>query len=138
MALDQKLVVHFRDGIVMKGTSLNFSPNRDSFHFTVIASPTSHHEPVEVNFSQLKAVFFVKDFTGNKDYQGVKDFSNAPKSPHGRKAMVRCKDGETLYGFIQGYASDRPGFFIFPVDPKENNVKIFILQSFVSSLDFPE
>lgn len=137
MALDQKIVVHFKDGKIWKGTSHDFSPGKDSFHLTVTGQ-LSHQKPIEIKFSELKAIFFVKDFTGNKDYQVAKSFADASKSAYGKKAIVRCKDGEVMYGFIQGYAPNRPGFFLFPVDSKDNNLKIFILQTFMAQVDFPE
>lgn len=135
MALDQKIVVHFQDGKILKGTSHDFSPNKDRFHLTLI-DPPSHQKGI--NLSQLKAVFFVKDFKGNKEYKDMKSFTNVPETIYGKKAIVRCKDGELLYGFIQGYASNRSGFFLFPVDSKENNLKIFVLQSFINRVEFSE
>lgn len=136
MALDQKIVVHFKDAQVIKGTSHDFFPNRDSFHLTVLGQPP-HQKPAEVKFSQLKAIFFVNDYTGNKDYQAVKTFSNASKSAYGKKTIVHFKDGEVMYGFTQGYVPNRPGFFLFPVDPQGNNLKMFILQTCVTQVEFP-
>ena len=88
--------------------------------------------------SELKAVFFVKDFVGDKDYNELKDFSASEASTYGKKIMVYLKDGETLCGFTQGYSPNRQGFFLLPLDAQSNNKKVFILQSFIKKTDLPD
>jgi hypothetical protein len=40
---------------------------------------------------------------------------------------VRFKDGELLCGYSLTYSVDREGFFMFPADPKSNNIRIYVL-----------
>ncbi len=93
MPADQKLVIHFQDGRVVKGYSHDFFPNKDRFHFILLGQP-SGQKPIEIALSQLKAIFFVTDFVGDKGYQELKDFSGVEKSSYGKKIIVRFKDGE--------------------------------------------
>ncbi len=136
MAIDQKIVVHFQDSRIIKGYSHNFSPNKDCFNLNILDQPPKQL-PMEITLSQLKAIFFVKDIVGDKDYQRLKGFSGIEKSPYGKKVVVQFKDGELLYGFAQIYSAHRSGFFLFPADLKCNSEKVFIVQSYVTKLEFP-
>ncbi len=131
-----KLVVRFLDGRVLKGTSQDFSPNRDSFHLTLMTR-SSTNQPIKISFGDIKGVFFVKDFEGNKDYKEAKGLSNQGKTFYGEKTIVHFKDGEILYGFTQDYAPGRLGFFLFPYDSQSNNLKLFAIHSFVARVEFP-
>ena len=54
----------------------------------------------------------------------------------GRRIEVSFQDGEILVGFTLGYSSSAPGFFIFPVDPKSNNSRIFVVNSAVEKINW--
>ena len=116
-----KIVVRYLDGRILKGTTQNFSPLKPTFQLLPAGKPTF----VEVSVSHLKAVFFVRDFLGNKLYRERKKVAEGDK-PQGRLVEVTCKDGEVLVGSTMGYAPGRPGFFLHPIDPKTNNTKIFL------------
>lgn len=135
MAADQKMAVRFQDGRVLKGTSIDFSANRDSFHLTLL-NQSSANKTLQISLGALKGVFFVKDFVGKKEYQEDKGFSKPGKTFYGNKTVVHFKDGETLYGFTQSYAPGRLGFFLFPYDSRSNNIKLFAVQSFVTKVEF--
>ncbi|MBI3611247.1 MAG: hypothetical protein HY204_11190 [Nitrospirae bacterium] len=132
--MDQKIVVRFQNGKIMKGYSHDFFPNKDSFHLNVLDQPPDK-KPIEITVSQLKAIFFVKNFVGRKGYQELKDFSGIEKSAYGKKVIVQFKDGELLYGVTQGFSPNRSGFFLFPADQQSNNQKVFIVQSFVTKIE---
>ncbi|HUK57456.1 MAG TPA: hypothetical protein VLY20_12455 [Nitrospiria bacterium] len=136
MALNEKLVVRFQNGRVLKGISKDFSTNKDSFHLALINRPATN-PAVVVSLGELKGIFFVKDFTGKKEYQEDKGFSKPGKTFYGKKTVVHFKDGEILYGFTQNYAHDRPGFFLYPYDSQSNNIKLFALRSYVTKVEFP-
>ena len=55
--VDNKVVIHFRDGRILKGYTYDFSPNREVFHIT---QAQNGKEMIEVSTSLLKALFFVK------------------------------------------------------------------------------
>jgi hypothetical protein len=136
MALNEKLVVRFQDGRVLKGISNDFSTNRDSFHLTLLNQPAGK-KPVKISLGALKGIFFVKDFVGKKEYQEDKGFSKPGKTFYGKKTVVHFKDGEILYGFTQNYTNDRLGFFLYPYDSKSNNLKLFAINSFIAKVEFP-
>ena len=121
----RKVVIRYLDGRVVKGSTLDFSPNKPSFHlFPVGAPPTG--KGIEVAVHELKAVFFVRDFAGRPEYQERKQFGEKERPP-GRKVEVTFKDGETLVGYTVGYDPQRPGFVLFPADPQSNNLSVFVV-----------
>jgi len=133
--MNQRMVVHFQDGQIVKGNSHDFFPNKDLFHLNLLDQPPSV-KPMEISVSRLKAIFFVKDFWGQKDRQERKGFASGENSPYGKKVVVQFKDKERLYGFTQGYSASRPGFFLFPAEPQGNNEKVFVVRSFVAKIEF--
>ncbi len=130
MQIHNRIVARFADGRILKGTTQDFSVTRDHFH---VIPPEAGAAPVRVGIPALKAVFFVKDHTGNKDYNEKKAFATLVP---GRKLQVVFKDGETLVGATTGYDAARPGFFMTPADPKSNNDRIFIVARAVRAVAF--
>lgn len=57
----------------MKGVTNDFFPTKDVFHFIPIDAPPEK-KPLEIFTIGLKALFFVKEFNGNPDYNEKKDF----------------------------------------------------------------
>ena len=72
----------------------------------------------------LKAVFFVRDFNGNRGYQ---ESQTVEGQRHGRRLEVIFRDGEKLVGTSEAYNPQKLGFFLFPADGKSNNSRIFIV-----------
>lgn len=128
-----KVVVRYADGRLVKGMTQDFFPNKDRFHLR--PDTTNPEEPAEILISDLKAVFFVKDFTGNHDYNERKEYSNGDKA-QGRKVEVLFVDGEKLVGSTLGYDPNRLGFFLFPVDPESNNIRVFAVTAAVKSIRY--
>jgi len=128
-----KVVVRYIDGRVVKGLSQDFFPNKDRFH--VYPADKSSGEAAEILLKELKAVFFVRDFVGNFQYNERKEYLEGDK-PSGRKIEVMFKDGEVLVGTTLGYDPSRPGFFLFPADPKSNNVRVFAVTTAVKKVRF--
>jgi hypothetical protein len=120
-----KIIVRFADGRIIKGYTQNFSPNKPTFYVRP-ADPKVTDETIEVLLQELKAVFFVRDFSGDPNYQEQKKFAEGVK-PSGRVVEVTFKDGEQIIGSTLGYDPRRPGFFIFPGDLNWNNLKIFVV-----------
>ena len=132
--LKKKAVVKYQNGEIIKGWIEDFRPDRESFILFPLIE-YSEEESLEINFSSLKTVFFVKDFMGNKDYKKVRTFNfNINITPSQRKLIVNFKDGEHLYGTSHSYGRYKIGFFIYPIDPKDNNVRIFTVHSAVESV----
>jgi len=120
MALS-KVVARFKDGVVMKGHTSSFSPNKNAFHVELVSG-----EKITIETDMLKALFFVKDFAGDAQR---KDFYEETIAGGGKKIQVKFKDGEVIIGYSLGYYPDRLGFFIIPADTKNNNERIFVVNS---------
>jgi hypothetical protein len=80
----------------------------------------------------LKAVFFVKDFDGNREHEESKEFL-VPFT--GRRRAVRFLDGEVLVGTSFSYDAARDGFFLFPADKFSNNEKVFVIAAAVADVE---
>ncbi len=126
-----KIVVHEKSGSVLKGTTADFLPKRPLFHLVV--GGLRGEEIKQILINDLKAVFFVKDFSGNKDYKEAKGSNGLPGS--GKKIRAVFKDGETISGYTHVFNMDQPGFFLIPLDKKSNNERVFIVFSSLSTLE---
>ncbi len=125
-----RIVVRFKNGNVLKGITHDFVPEKPKFH---LIHQDGHTE--EIDTEALKAVFFVKSYEGNSQYQEVKGFSKVdPVTFRGMKIKVTFIDNETIYGSTLGYNKNRKGFFIFPADPDSNNIRIYVVASAVKEV----
>jgi small nuclear ribonucleoprotein (snRNP)-like protein len=132
--LKKKVVVKYQNGEIMKGWVEEFQPGRNYFILYPLIG-YSEEERLEINFDFLKAVFFVKDFIGDKNYKKVRTFDVEFKiTPSQRKLIVIFKDGENLYGTSHDYGKHKVGFFVYPIDPKDNSNRIFVFHSAVESI----
>ena len=123
-----KIVVQLKNQTVLKGTTNDFFPNRRRFHMELVDGSIT-----DVVVEESKAIFFVKNFDGNKDH---KDSYNDALSNAGRKTKVKFKDGEIIYGYTLGYSPDRQGFYLTPADLGGNNERIFIVTSATENVQF--
>jgi hypothetical protein len=128
-----KVVVRYRNGRVIKGFTQDFFPNKNHLHLFPVDNPSG--QAIEVLVKELKAVFIVRDFFGNPEYDDRKEYLEGEK-PLGRKVEVAFEDSEMLVGSTLGYDLNRPGFFLFPADPKSNNIKVFVISSAVKAVAF--
>jgi len=129
-----KIVVRYQNGKILKGHTQNFSPNKPVLHLNLLGASGSG-DLVEVSLEDLKAVFFVRDFTGNAKYVERKQVAPGDLL-QGRLMEVTCKDGEVMVGTTIGYDPKRPGFFLFPIDPSTNNARVFMVTSAVRTARF--
>ena len=127
-----KVVVAYLDGRRLKGYVYNFSALRDSFHLLPQENPLQERG-AEVALKDLKAVFFVKDFIGDREYRG-RPIAEPPM--HGRKIEVTFSDGENIFGKTEGYNPQKLGFFMFPADPESNDLRIFVVNKNASRVRF--
>lgn len=124
-----KIVIRYSDGKIVKGTTEDFSPNKNVFRI----KDKYDGKYQEIIIRDLKAVFFVKDFEGNPNYQEKDDIERVGL---GRKIKVHFKDGETIVGYTQGFSQERAGFILFPSDPDSNNDKSFVVTSSTDKVYF--
>jgi hypothetical protein len=131
----QNLVVaRYRDGRLVKGVTYDFGPNKKAFH--VMPFDGDGKRNFLISLSELKAVFFVKSFEGKQDHPPVKEPPKDEKDAVGSMKMkITFFDGETLIGTTQGYAPERLGFFVVPIEKDDNNLRIFALSNAVEKIE---
>ncbi len=131
MQLKNRIVIRYRDGRKLKGYTWDFVPNKEIFH---VADADDERKITEVNTKELKAVFFVRTFDGNRlhkpDYT-LEAFSRVP----GLKLKVVFSDNEVVYGTTNAYTSGRKGFFLLPADKKGNNERVYVLAEATKSIE---
>ena len=120
-----KVVAHYQTGKVAKGLAFDFAPARDWFHLLLRGGDAP---PMEIRVPELKALFFVKDLSGNGRQPKFNEFDLSVKIP-GRKVRVRFRDGEVMQGFSWGCQVGRFGFFLTPADVRSNNERCYIVST---------
>lgn len=136
----ERSVVRFNDGSILKGYLRVFSPDIDEVVLREVETGEVHTLKVD----DMKAVFFVKSFEGDFDYREKKSYGI--RKPTGNRVFVKFKDGERLVGFLDGKVpwekgfflsrkeNDGKGFFLLPVDEDTNNIKVFVISSSVDDV----
>ena len=121
-----KVVVAYLDGRRLKGYVNDFSPVRDHlFLFPEGTDPKPGERGIQVAFSDLKALFFVKNFAGDPNHIR-RQAENGSQHP-GKKIEVTFPDGEKVFGYTIAYNPKNPGFFLQPPDATDNNERIFVV-----------
>jgi hypothetical protein len=116
-----KVVVQFKDKTIKKGKTFDFSFNKTIFYMETLDS-----DILDIPMESVKAVFFVRDFKGDKNRH---DRYRDVVPGGGKKIQVKFLDGETIVGFSHGYHEGRHGFFMIPAHLKGNNYRIFVVKS---------
>jgi hypothetical protein len=128
-----KVVVRYSDGRLIKGFTHDFFPNKERFHLIPADNPSGG--AIEVSTNDLKAIFMVRDFIGDPLFKERRNYIEEEK-PSGRKVEVTFTDGEVLVGSTLGYDPKRQGFFIFPADPKSNNIRVYVVSFAVEKVRY--
>ncbi len=129
-----KVVARFADGRMVKGTTADFFPAKDLFHVSVATAPAGS-KPMEIHTKDLKALFFVKDFAGDRKHVERNAFDPS-HPPAGRRIRVVFKDGEVLVGTTTGYQPGRPGFFVVPADASSNIERCYVVAGATKEVNF--
>jgi len=130
-----KVVAHFIDDMVEKGYTYDFNPARSAFLLHETTDGPSPDGQRRIELKEIKAVFFVKTFDGNREYHERKEFLEGDRVL-GRRVEVTFIDGEVIRGYTLDYEPKRQGFFLIPIDPQSNNIQIFVVSSAVSGVRF--
>ena len=125
----QRVVARFRGGEVVRGYTNDFHPSKTHLHLTPEGKTG---ETMFLALTQLKAVFFVREFEGDPSRVDRHEFD---KAPYGRKVEVTFDDGEVLRGTTLGYR-DGSGFFVQPADSGSNNMRVFVSPGAASQVRF--
>ena len=126
----RKVVVRTRDGRVVPGFAKQEELEKGRLRIT-----TQEGKEQEFDIEELKAVFFVRDFRGNPEYEEVK-FLDKQKAPPMIWVQVEFFDGEVLEGKIPNNKEllFSQGFYLWPSDPDSNNQCVYISKSAVTNL----
>jgi len=116
----QKVVARFRDGRIMSGYTNDFHPSKRQFH---LSADGRQGETTLIPMSQLKALFFVREFSGDSALVERKDFLDVRQ---GRRVEVTFHDDEVMVGSTLGYRGEGNGFFLQPADSRSNNLRVFV------------
>ena len=103
-----QIAAHFQDGHVVKGHTNDFLPAKDSFHLEPMDGPAGG-KPVEVRVAELKALFFVKNFTGDPQHTRVRSSTQASRRPEGRYVSF-SKMARSWWERHKGTRQGAPGF----------------------------
>ena len=85
----------------------HFFPNKDRFHLAPADAPAGT-KPVEILISELKAVFFVKDFAGNPGHkktntpEGVKPPPDTSVAEASRQRVHQAQENGSLPALAEG------------------------------------
>ena len=134
---NQKVILRFIDGKMLKGYIRDLKIAEE---YLYLEDESAHQ--LKVRLKELKAIFYVKKFEGERGHQEKKLFSGT--RPGSRRVFVKFKDGETIMGNMEGEIPWQKGFFlesmkekaftIIPVDENSNNTKILVVTTAVQDV----
>jgi hypothetical protein len=128
----QTVVARYQDGRLLKGISMDIDPAKPTFH----VRPHQGGPAVEVKLSELKALFFVRSLEGNSQYNDASVLD--PADPRARGSVLvrmRFADGEVITGLTFHYPPNRVYFFVNPVDPRSNNIRVLVNRAALAAID---
>jgi len=128
--METLIVVHMKDGTIHKGITHDFDAERATFH---LLRAEGGGVPLTIRLDDMKALFYVRDYIGNRDFVARKRFDEAQRA--GRNAILTFMDGEEIWGILgDGADEQNTGFFFYPADREDNNIKVFVIRSSVKSI----
>jgi hypothetical protein len=125
------IVAHMLDGSILKGTSLDVDAKKPSCHLR-----PREGEPLEIALADTKALFFVKTETGRPEYNETRAPSQGDVRLVGAKRMkVRFADSEEIVGLTNRFPPITPYFYMLPIDPVSNNIRILVNKAAVTAME---
>lgn len=123
--MENKIVVHLKSGSILKGVTHDFDPAEDTFH---LLPAEGGGVPKRVVVEEMKALFYVKDYVGNRHFVASKQFQEDQRAE--RRVILVFTDGEEMWGTV-GESASAPGagFFFYPADKADNNIRLFVVRS---------
>jgi transposase-like protein len=126
-----RVVVALMDGRRIKGFVYNFNPNSPLMVFPDAEQTKAYGQ--QLDLTDCKAVYFVRSLSGDPKYKENKTAFTGTKR-RGVPMEVVFKDGERMVGTSEAYNPTRSGFFMFPPDPRSNNLRIFVVNANVQEV----
>jgi hypothetical protein len=125
------IVARFIDGRIEKGISTDVDPKRMTCHLL-----TSEGKKVAVDLANVKALFFVKTPGGRPEYQEAKGQSAGDSRLLGTKRVrMVFADKEEIVGLMNRFPPITPYFFVLPIDPQSNNIRILVNRAAVMQMN---
>lgn len=125
-----QVVARFADGRILKGSSLDVDPAKPRCH---LRGADGSMTPVQL--AELKALFFVKSLDGDSAHVEGGDIASTDPRLRGSKLVeVTFHDGERVVGLSVRYPPKGEFFFLVPVDPGSNNLRILVNSAQVQSM----
>lgn len=116
----RKVILRYGNGRVAPAFSPLFEEGSDSLPTVDLAG-----EALLVSLSELKALFFVRTFTGNPSYDAPRDAGGSPAGG-ARLVLLHFRDGERMLGEVGVLADLSRGFYFTVLDPENNNLLVYV------------
>lgn len=127
----RKLIIHFKNGRVLKGTTYKLDPRSLGFYLVPLES-TQGQDRIFVHFSDLKAIYFVRDFEGKFD---PAEAVSEPAS-ESQEVKIMFDDGEVVEGRILHHFDPAClRFFMVPVEENTNNISMLVERSALKGME---
>lgn len=118
----RKVVAHLLDERMVKGTCADIDPLKPRCHVHM-----PDRQVIEVDLATLKALYLVKDLGGQPDYREAHTPDPADVRLRGsHQVELKFADGETLHGLMNAFPPVRQFFWVLPIDPRSNNIRILV------------
>jgi hypothetical protein len=120
----RKVIVRKLGGEIIKGYLETIPELKDRKPISIVSLT---EEVITVSKQEIKALFFVRKFSGDKEYNEVKFFKDQPRID-GLWVRLTFFDNETVEGIVSNSGSFllEDGFYVIPADPKSNNRLIYV------------
>ena len=69
--MENKVVVHMKNGEIHKGLTHDFDPRKETLH---LLPAEGGGLPIRISLESMKALFYVKDYIGNRDFVAAREF----------------------------------------------------------------
>ena len=123
----RKVILRKLNGEVLKGY-IEGTPDLLTADQLTIDSLTE--QKIQIAKRDVKALFFVRKFSGDKEYSEVKFFESQPKID-GLWVRLHFLDSESIEGIVANTIKFlvEDGFYLKPPDPNSNNRLMFVVKS---------
>lgn len=128
--MENKVVVHMKDGRIHKGVTQDFEPSRQSFY---LLPAEGGGIPMKISLQDMKAMFYVRDYIGNRHFSASRQHPGDVEKA--RKVILKFRDGEELWGTMEDLSDEGDGFFFYPTDKEDNNIRIFVIRSSLGGME---
>lgn len=119
---DEPVVVHFADGHTVSGYGDDLIPGETEYE--VLDAATDQRVPVHLR--QVKVVCFVRSHATTGVVRNREQTPLLRPVASGRRAEMVFLDGEHLAGIVNLQEHPTKGFFILPLNPSANNIRIYV------------